>query len=160
MRSIPADLEQAFKRFTAGPSQLRQALAGLDARALNQRPPGSDWSIRDVVVHLADTEMVRGYRLRSIIADDEPVIAAFDEEAWKRRLQYLWRDIEASVVLFQQTRFSNAELLSYGGKDAWTRIGRHTTDGAVSVRDLFERGVEHVDEHVNQIAQTRKALGC
>lgn len=160
MRSIPPDLEEAFARFTAGPSLLRQALVGLDARALSQRPPNDDWSIRDVVMHLADTEMARGYRLRLIIAEENPPIPAFDEEAWKRRLQYLWRDVEAALALFQQTRFSNAELLSYCGKDAWSRTGQHATDGAITVRDLFERGVEHLDEHVAQIAATRRALGC
>ncbi|MCC6381978.1 MAG: DinB family protein [Dehalococcoidia bacterium] len=148
----PADL---LARFARGPSLLRAAVAGLDAGALNRTRPGSDWSARDVVVHLADTELVRAVRFRVVLTEDEPVLAAFDEGIWKRRLHYLWRDPEAALALFEQIRFSSAEMLSRCGSGDWQRGGTHQEWGRVTLADLLQRGVAHVDDHCGQIAFLR-----
>ncbi|MGE5594495.1 MAG: DinB family protein [Hyphomicrobiales bacterium] len=159
MRNVPAEFQQLFDDFARGPTLLRQALVGLDAGSLNQRPAGADWSIRDVVVHLADAELVRAVRIRFALAEADPLLPPFDEEAWKRRLQYLWRDVDAAIALFQQTRYSNAELLSYVGKDGWQRAGIDGDGQPLSVLELTRRGVEHVTDHVGQIESLRAALG-
>ncbi len=64
MPRIPEHLEPDFSRFIAGPSYVRQALLGLDAASLNRRPPAGDWSIRDIVIHLCDTEIMTTGRMR------------------------------------------------------------------------------------------------
>ena len=155
MRSIPPDFQELFDDYTRGPSRLRAAINGLNASGLNQREPGSDWTIRDIVIHLGDAESVLGVRIRRMLAEDNPVIAAFDEEPWKRRLQYLWRDIDGALALFQSNRFATAEILSYAGKDAWQRTGQHSEDGTITVHELIRRAAAHVDDHVMQIERAR-----
>lgn len=159
MPSIPADYKADFDAFVAGPSIIRAAIAGLDAASLNRRPPASDWCVRDVVMHLCDTELVRATRIMSILAEDNPPIRAFDEELYKRRLHYLWRDPELALQLFQLTRFSIAEMLQQCSKDQWARTGEHSEDGTISVLDLVRRGVAHVDDHAAQVADFIERLG-
>lgn len=160
MSSVPEDLRQALHAYVTAPARLRDALANLDAGALNRRPPGSDWSIRDIVLHLVDAEIVRASRIFAIIASDNPAIAAFDEGRYKLRLQYLWRDPELALALFQNLRFAIGELLEHCDAATFERTGTHEEEGTISLAALLERGARHGREHVEQIIEQRKQVGA
>lgn len=157
MHQVPAEHLELFERFIAGPAQLRQAVDGLAAGGISQRAPGEDWSVRDVVTHLADAELVRAVRIRFILAEETPLLPPWDEQQWQRRLQYLWRDVDGSLRLFEATRWATAELVAHAGKAAWGRAGR-SGETLLTAHDLVLRGAGHVDEHVRQIAASRAAL--
>jgi uncharacterized damage-inducible protein DinB len=156
---IPEELASEFDRFVQGPARLRAALSGLDSPAFNRRPPGDEWSIRDVVMHLADAELVRAVAFRLVIAHDEARIPRWDEERFKRRLHYLFRDPELALTQLQTVRFGNAELLQQLDAAGWQRSGTRESDGSVAtLADLVRRAVEHDARHVAQIEATRLAL--
>ena len=89
MPRIPDAHADAYERFVRGPSLVREALAGTGPATLNRRPPGQDWSMRDVVIHLADSELVRAVQIRLALAGDEADLPAFDADLWKRKLLYV-----------------------------------------------------------------------
>ncbi len=122
---------------------------------LTRRSEGSGWSTRDVLVHLADMELVRSVRIRMMLAGDAPTLMSIDEEAWQRKLHYLWRSPEAALAQFEQARFGTAEILNQCGREAWARTGIHPEDGELTVAELVRRGVAHVEDHVAQIAAIR-----
>ncbi len=155
MPDIPKLFRPAFDRFAVGPTLLRQAVTGLDAGALNRRPAGQDWSIRDVVIHLADAELVGAVRFRLVIGQDGSVLPVYDPDVWKRRLHYLWRDPEAAIALFQQIRYGTAELLHQCDAAAWQRSGVHPERGVMTLAELLEFSAGHVEEHVTQITTFR-----
>lgn len=155
MTTLPREIRELLDAYIAGPAMVRAAVAGVDAGALNRRPPGDDWSIRDVLLHLADAEMVGAVRIRLALAEDSPLLPVYEQDAWKRRLQYLWRDPEVALSLFQQVRWSTAEILDHSGADAWQRRGIHPDTGPVTVAGLVEIYVEHVELHVRQIERAR-----
>ena len=68
--SLPAEHQQLFATYTRGPAIVREAITGLDAAGIAARGAG-EWSIRDILHHIADAEMVRGVRLRMAIADED-----------------------------------------------------------------------------------------
>ncbi|HEY5476565.1 MAG TPA: DinB family protein [Tepidiformaceae bacterium] len=156
MPEIPAHLRDAFARFKTGPTLVRSAVSGVDPALLNRRPPGDEWSIRDVIIHLSDTELVRAVRLRMMLAEEQPHLPDVDEGLWKRKLHYLWRDPESAISLFQQTRYANAELLAQCYADAWERTAIHASLGVMTVADQMIRGADHVDDHVGQIRRNRE----
>jgi hypothetical protein len=153
--AVPVEYRELHQSFSRGPAILREALTDLSMGELTRRAGGEGWSTRDVLVHLADMELVRGFRIRLILADDNPLLVNVDEGAWQRRLHYLWRSPEAAIAQFEQLRFGTAEILNQCGRDAWQRAGVHVEDGEVSVADLVRRGVAHVEDHVRQIAEIR-----
>lgn len=134
---------------------MHQAIAGLGPGLLNRHLAGEDWSIRDVLVHLADSELVGAVRFRLVLADDEPLLPVYDQDAWKRRLHYLWRDPQAAIALFQQTRFATAEILQQCDAAAWRRSGIHPERGPVTLEELLGIYVEHVDGHISQVERLR-----
>jgi hypothetical protein len=156
---VPDDLKAALESYVTAPGRLRESLANLDAGALNRRPPGSDWSIRDIVIHLVDTEIVRASRIFAVIAQDDPVILSFDEEMYKRRLHYLWRDPELSLSLFQHLRFAIGEMLEQCDRATWERAGIHEHNGPITLADLLRRGAHHGEEHIAQVIEHRRLVG-
>lgn len=152
---FPAHLQEAFARFTAQPTLLNEAVSGLGAGGLNRRLPGEDWSIRDVIVHLADSELVAAVRFRMVLSEDAPALPGYDGEAWKRRLHYLWRSPETALSLFQQVRFSSGEILQQCEAAAWARTGLHPTAGQVTLAAMLEEAAWHVEDHLGQIAKIR-----
>lgn len=150
MTGRPEGIEPAWQRFLAQPGDLRAVLAGADAGRLGQLIPGSGWTMRDHTIYLADHEQVLGVSLRLIVAGEEPALPAFDPELWKRKLQYLWRDPEASVSLFEQARWANAELLERLDERGWARTGRRD-DRDISLATLFCEAVDHAAEHIEAI---------
>jgi uncharacterized damage-inducible protein DinB len=157
MPRLPEDIGPVFERFVRGPGVVREAVHGVGPSTIS-RPGREGWSIRDVLVHLADAELVRATRIRLILAEDEPALFDFDEGKWKRKLQYLWRSPEASLALFESLRFTSAELLRECDGNAWERAGIHPVDGPLSVRELLARGANHAEEHAAQVRALRTEL--
>lgn len=115
--------------------------------------------MRDVLVHLADAELMRGARLRLILGSEgAPDLPTWEADAWKRRLQYLWRSPEAALALYDALVFSNAELLRQVDGRAFERCGM-LEGREVTVRELLERGARHAVEHAAQIRSLRAELG-
>lgn len=157
MPRLPEDISPVFERFVRGPGVVREAVHGVGPSTIS-RPGREGWSIRDVLVHLADAELVRATRIRLILAEDEPELFDFDEGKWKRKLQYLWRSPEASLALFESLRYTSAELLRECDGKAWERAGIHPIDGRLSVRELLARGANHAEEHAAQVRALRNEL--
>ncbi len=143
-----------FLRFTEGPTVLNSATQDINPALLN-RPNRDGWSIRDIIVHLADAEIVGAYRFRMVLAEDEPTLPVYDHEGWKRRLHYIWRSPEAALSLFQQMRFSTAEMLQQCDLASWQRAGIHPERGRLTLRDLLQTYTEHAESHIAQIEEMK-----
>ncbi len=158
MPTTPEPLREFLSHYSRGPELLRQAIDGLEPGALNRRPLGSDWSIRDIIMHLTDAELMAAGRLRMVIAVEEPAIQEWPDELFKRKLHYLWRDPEAALAVFQVVVYTNAELLQQCDAKTFERVGIHPERGRVSLGDLLEDRAKHLDEHIAQIASHRATL--
>lgn len=152
MARMPEHLVEPLERYARGASVVREALYGADAGTIS-RPGPEGWSIRDVLGHLADTEMVRCTRIRFILAEETPLLPRFDEEMWKRRLHYLWRSPEASIALFDQLRFTMMEILRQLDMKSWEKFGQTPDGEPLSVGELLIRGANHSEEHAGQIRE-------
>lgn len=144
--------------FVRAPGLLREAVRDLGPGELARRAPGESWSIRDVLHHLADDELVRAVRIRLAVASPGALLPAYDEAAWQRRLQYLWRSPELALATLDQVRFGTAEILQRLDDEGWARSGLHPERGVLTVAALVQGGVDHVAEHVAQVHAIREPL--
>ena len=129
----------------------KRVAAALDAAPARK---GDGWSPPEVVAHLADTEVFRGWRIRRIISEDAPVIESFDEEAWARAFRYEERDLPTSLATFEINRRSNLELLRVAGEGALTRTWQHPGKGTLTLGDLVNHTSDHDLAHLRQIMGT------
>lgn len=142
-------------RYRDGHRVVTEALAGATDDELDRIPEPGEWSARQVVHHLADSETTSYIRLRRLLAEDEPTIPGYDENLFARTLHYD-RPVEASLDVLRAVRAATAELLDVLTDDEWGRTGTHTESGAYSVTVWLETYAAHAHDHAEQI---RRALG-
>ena len=147
---------ELIERYEDGPRAVTEALAGITDAELDARPGPDQWSPREVVHHLADSEMTSAIRLRRLLAEDRPTIAGYDEQEFARRLHYD-RPIAASLEALAAARRSTAELLERLGPAEWAREGTHTESGRYTVETWLEIYAAHGHDHAGQIRRARAA---
>lgn len=123
------------------------------AEAVRTAPPASaeGWSPGEIVVHLADTEVAWGWRIRLILAEDDPVLQPYDQDAFAARLRYSERDIYGGLATFGALRADHIDLLRPLPEAAWERAARHPEFGSLSLRTLVQHLSHHDLDHQRQI---------
>ena len=141
----------------AAPAKLASLVAGLSAEQLAHRPGPAKWSIQEIVAHLAEDELVGGYRLRMILSSPGTAIQAFDQDVWARTGRYHTRDVSASLELFRVLREANLALLHSLSAEEWEMFGVHSERGVESVRDIAMYFAGHDLNHFQQIDAIRQS---
>jgi len=142
-------------RYRTGTADVEGALAGITDEELDRRPAGPDaWTAREVAHHLADSEAMAYIRLRRLLAEDEPLIAGYDEPEWARRLHYD-RPIASSIAVLAAVRAASLELLERLGEADWARTGTHSDSGPYGVETWLRIYAAHSHDHADQIRAAR-----
>jgi hypothetical protein len=150
----PTERATLIRQYEAAADEVRAAVDGLSDAELDRRPaddPDHGWTARQVVHHLADSEMTSAIRLRKLLAEDDAVIVGYDEEAFARRLHYDARPIGPSLDAMAAARATTAQLLGLLSEDDWARTGTHTESGPYSVEDWLRIYAAHGHDHAAQI---------
>lgn len=136
----------------ATPDRLRSLVSNLADSQLRQRPVPQRWSIMEQVAHLADVEIVIGYRTRSILGGREgsPIIA-YDQDAWQQAMRYNDRELVPTLDAFAAARENNLILYRNLTEEEWNRYGIHSERGRESVRDTVRLNAGHDINHLRQI---------
>lgn len=146
----------SIARYRDGYAEVMRALEGITPAELDFRPSPRAWSPRQVVHHLADSEMTAAVRLRLLLAQDHPTIVGYDQEAFADALFYD-RPLEASLAAFRAARETTAEILERLDDEQFERTGTHTEVGAYGVDRWLEIYAAHAHGHADQIRRTRAA---
>jgi len=153
-----SDIPTLLERFRRGPELVASALTGISGVEEDFVTAPGKWSIRQIAAHLADSELVGAHRLRQVIAEDNPTLIAFDQDAWTKNLDYSRRKAEQSLETFRRIRTENYELLKAVPDSAWERTGNHTENGPMTLRRLLEGYAGHAGSHARQLQQIRDAF--
>ena len=145
---------ELIAKYKDGYRVVAAALEGATDRELDAKPGPHKWSAREIVHHLADSEMTSAIRLRLLIAEDNAAIRAYDQDEFARRLYYQ-RPIGASLLAFDAARRSTGELLDCLSDDDWARAGTHPDHGQYSVERWLEIYAAHAHNHAEQIRRAR-----
>ena len=146
---------------TRDPLEVLRETPVLLARVLEESPaaevarpeaPGK-WSVGQVLAHLADSELVWGYRLRRVLAEDRPVLHGYDQDLWADRLDYPAADPHDSLERFTVLRKSHLDLLSRFLSSARDRAGVHPERGEETVGHLIDLYAGHDLAHLRQVAR-------
>lgn len=144
-----------IERYRDGHAAVTRALDGITAAELDARPATGGWAAREIVHHLADSEMTSAIRLRRLLVEERPTIAGYDEAAFARRLHYRDRPIEASLEAFKAARLTTAEILERLTEAEWSRAGTHSESGMYGVETWLELYAAHAHDHAEQIRRAR-----
>jgi hypothetical protein len=148
-------LAEDLERFRRGAEVLATVLTGAAGEEVDYKIAPEKWSIRQIVAHLADSELVGAHRLRLVIAEENPTLTAFDQEAWTKNLDYARRKPTQSLDTFRRLRAENYDLLKELPESAFDRVGSHTENGPMSLRRLLQGYADHAESHARQLQTIR-----
>jgi hypothetical protein len=140
-----------LKLQAATPKKLHRLLKGVSRAKLRKRPAPAKWSVAEIVAHLADSELVRGFRTRMILGAPGTPIQAFDQDVWVVALHYDKGDVRKSLAFFRALREANLDLLKTLTKLQWQQFGLHAERGEESVQTMSLMSAGHDLNHLGQI---------
>ena len=152
-----AERETLIAQYEAGYQAMATALEGITDAELEAREAPGEWSPREIVHHLADSEMNAAMRLRLLIAQDEPALLGYDQEEFVRRL-YPDRPIEPSLAAFAAARAATSPILRRLSEEEWRRAGTHSESGRYTVEDWLRIYGGHAHDHADQIRRARATV--
>jgi len=148
--------KKLIDQYKDGYRAVADALVGATNEELDAHPAPGKWSAREVVHHLADSEMTSAIRLRLLVAVERPQIVGYDQDEFARRLYYD-RPIEASLDAFKAARRTTAEILERMSEAEWAREGTHSEVGRYTAGRWLEIYATHAHKHAEQILVARNA---
>ena len=137
------------------PSALAQALAAIGGDNASTPPAPGKWSAAEILCHLADCELVFGFRLRQTLAEDGPTIQPFDQDKWAA--VYSGIGAEQALDVFRAVRNWNLTLIARALPAAADRPVTHPERGAMTFLTLVETMAGHDLNHLSQLARIAAA---
>ena len=133
--------------------KLDRLIKGVSMARLRQRPAPEKWSVSEIIAHLADAEIVGGFRLRFILGSPGAPIAAYDQDQWVTSGHYNKRDPRKSVEQFRLLREWNLALLKSLTPAQWKHYGVHSERGQESIEHMVRMFAGHDISHLRQIQE-------
>jgi hypothetical protein len=121
------------------------------------KPSPDDWSIQEVIIHLADSEAYAYARCRHIIAEPGSHISAYHEEAWCKALNYAGQDAPEALRAFRSLRALTFALIRALPEAVWAQTALHPERGLITLDDWLDLYSAHAHDHLSQIESLYEA---
>ncbi len=131
--------------------KIEKLIKGVPKSRLTKRPSPTKWSVAEILAHIADTEIVAGYRTRSILGNPGGPIPAFDQDKWAEAESYAKQDPQKSLEVYRTLREANLRLLKSLKPEQWKHFGIHSERGEESVERLAQMMAGHDLNHLGQM---------
>jgi hypothetical protein len=150
----------AMEVLSETPAALRRAVSGLSPSQDGTPERAGKWSVRHVVQHLTDSELVGAYRFRMILAHDAPELPGYDQDLWAARLGYGDADVATALGDFAALRQANLRLFRRATPADRARVMHHAERGDESLGEMIPMYAGHDLVHLAQIRRIRAAIGA
>ena len=138
------------------PKKVAKLIKPLSKKQLMTPPEVGKWSIAEILAHLADAELVGGWRMRLILGSNGVPIQAFDQDAWASALGYARRDPKVSLETFRVLREANLAMLKSLPKNLWDNYGMHSERGKETITHIVRMFAGHDLNHLAQVERIAK----
>ena len=131
--------------------KLARLIKGVPASKLRKRPGPEKWSVAEILAHLADAEIVTGWRMRQILGAPGTPIQAYDQDSWAAAGHYAKRDPRKSVEQIRVVREANLALLKSLAPEQWKHHGMHAERGVETIGHIARMMAGHDINHTKQV---------
>ena len=133
----------------ATPGTLARLIESIGPGKASTPPAPGKWSAAEIICHLADCELVFGFRLRQTLAEDNHTVQPFDQEKWAAH--YGGISATQALQVFTAMRGWNLELLRHLPPGAAGRNVTHPERGAMTFQTIVETMAGHDLNHIPQL---------
>jgi hypothetical protein len=145
--------------YVAGGAKLAQSIWGLTADQLHIKPADGSWTIHEIVIHMLDSDLIATDRMKRIACMDTPLLIGYDDNGFVKLPGVDELNAFLACELFQKNRHMTATILRRLPASAWERFGIHNEKGKVTLSEMLETYIYHLDHHLKFIAKKR-AMFC
>src|ERR1700740_3463932 len=167
MKETPQDYTKRIRGYVNGKDPLKiqkstakkpeRLIKPLSKKQMKKRPGPGQWSIAEILAHLADAEVVGSWRIRQILGADGTPIQAYDQNVWAKTFRYKDRDPGQSLKVFRVLRENNLLLLKSVPPRLWENHGMHAERGKETIAQVVRMFAGHDLNHLQQIERIAKA---
>ncbi|SPU38822.1 putative metal-dependent hydrolase [Lysinibacillus capsici] len=150
-------MEDLIKEYSLGYTMIWDAIEGLTEEELRYKPAPNKWSIHQILIHVTDSEISAIPRLKKVLAEEEPILVSFDQDAWANTLSYDLLDREQYLHLFKLLRTSMQPILDNLTSEQSRRVGIYIDQERFTFKQLLEFRVQHVRDHLDQIERVKNS---
>ena len=148
---MSSDRQSKIETYGAAYEELTAALQRYPREMWPYRSVIEQWTVHEIVVHIADSEANSFVRLRRLIAEPGLAVMAYDENAWARLLGYSSQSPDDALQLFRWLRHNSFQLLQGLPESTWAHSIQHPENGRMTMDDWLEIYARHVSDHVAQM---------
>lgn len=138
-----------LESLTATSKRLREQFDTLGPRGAELSLSAGKWTARQILCHLADTELVFAFRLRQTLAETHHVIQPFDQDAWATRYGHC--EVNTALELFSVVRGWNVALIRSVAPEEYAKPLAHPERGEMTLKTLVETMAGHDLNHLRQL---------
>ncbi len=147
-----------IEEYGRGHELLITALAKIPHEAWEFKPSAEDWSVHEIIVHMADSESMAALRARKLIVEPGTQLMGYEEAKWARALDYQHQDVECALDIIRLARETTCRLLKTLPEEAFTHSVVHPE---YSEPYTFDRWLSiyshHIPDHIDQINKAVEA---
>jgi hypothetical protein len=116
-----------------------------------------DWSIHELIIHIADSEANSFGRGRKAIVEPGSTVMAYDEGQWAKTLRYHEQSTADALELFKWLRHNTYQLIRHLPDSVWAHTIEHPENGTMTLADWLDVYERHVPEHIAQMRRVFEA---
>lgn len=131
------------------PRRLARLVEAIGPARIDSAPAPGKWSAREILSHLADSEVVFAFRLRQTLAQDHHVIDPFDQDTWAKT--YAACDAETALGAITVVRAWNLALIRSLKPEDFSKAVTHPERGTMTFQTIVETMAGHDCNHIKQI---------
>lgn len=152
---------QLLEAFYRGPERIRTLIEGLSEKEIKFNLIENKWTIAEIIVHLADAEIIGACRLRMMYCGHSEKLPVYDPTQWAKNMKYKdfnMDEINEAINLFHYLRIASYNLFKRFKPSDWLKQGNHPERGLMTIREWLELYSDHSERHIEQILHRRKLL--
>jgi uncharacterized damage-inducible protein DinB len=138
--------------YRSTPVTLRALVSHAGSAVVSRQPAAGEWSIIEVVTHLADAEEMVEKRIERMLTEDDPALPAYDPAQLAEQSGYHSRDLATELDRFEAVRVRLLSRLEGLDDSGWRRTGQHEEVGEITIEDMTIHMAAHDAIHFAQIA--------
>ncbi len=147
----PEERNEKIESYGNAYKNLIEALNELPKEMWQFKPSPVEWSIHEIIIHLADSEANGYIRCRRFIAEPGSKVMAYDQDRWATELSYHNQNINDALDLFRLLRLMTYNLIKYLPAKTWSNIVEHSGSGIITMNDWLNIYENHVTVHIAQM---------
>ncbi len=153
-----AERNEKIEEYGRGFDLFTAALAEIPREAWEFMPAFGEWSIHEVILHMADSESIGAHRIRMIIAEPDSTLMPYDQAKWAQALNYRNQDADDALQSLRLTRQTTYHLLKTLPDEVFTHSVIHPVfDEPYTFEQWLNIYADHVPDHIKQLKKTYQA---